>query len=247
MRLQRYRANLILGALTGGSSRPLLAQTDGGRFVVKLVGGPEGPRALAAEWLCTALAGAIGLPTLELAMIELDPVLARSIVDSELREEVERGAGACLGLRELPGARPARLADLGAAPDDFALPILWLDILIQNPDRRTSNPNVLAWGSSLVPIDHGSCLPFHHEWKVTEQSRGRDLEVPVDHIFAERADRLGAWHSRLRRRIRRDALSEICRLVPREWLGQVVFSTENRQRQAYGAYLWKRLRAMDAL
>src|SRR5262245_30587743 len=104
----RFRARKVVGSLPGGSSRPLLADTDGGRFIVKLVNGPEGPRALAAEWLGHALAAALGLPTAELAAIELDAALAAEVSDPELRGAIERGAGTCLGLRELAGAAPVR-------------------------------------------------------------------------------------------------------------------------------------------
>src|SRR5687768_6614493 len=116
----RFRVRRVLGALAGGSSRPLLAETEGGRFVVKLVHGPEGPRALAAEWLGHALAVASGLPSAELAALELDASLAASVAEDELREAVARGAGTCLGLRELRGAVAATPSELAAAPDDFA-------------------------------------------------------------------------------------------------------------------------------
>jgi hypothetical protein len=242
----RIRALRIVGALTTSSTRPLLVETDSGLFVVKLVNGPDGPRALTAEWLCQRLARRLGLPTLELAPVELDRVLAASIVESELREAVERGAGLCLGLRELPGALPATLRDLERAPDDFALPLLWLDILIENPDRRRQNPNVLRVGSLLLPIDHAASLAFHHDWQVTEQTPGEALGVPRDHVFAERAGSLPAWHAALRDRLDREALADACDSVPEAWLDAPAFATPERQRAAYFAMLWKRLRHMDA-
>jgi hypothetical protein len=243
---RRIHAGRILQALDGSSTRPLLVETESGRFVLKLVHGPEGPRPLAAEWLCQRFASRLGLPTLELAPVLLDPELASGIAESELREAVQRGAGLCLGLRELKGARPASLRDLERAPDDFALPLLWLDVLIQNPDRRTSNPNVLRSGALLVPIDHAASLSFHHDWRVTEQTPGEGLDVPPNHVFAERAAQLSAWHPRLRFALDREFIRAACDSLPGEWLGPPAFESEERQRAAYAAVLWKRLGAMDS-
>jgi hypothetical protein len=224
----------------------LLVETESGRFVLKLVQGPEGPRALAAEWICAQMAAAIGLPTAELLILDLDPRLSAEIADPELREAVQRGAGSCLGFRELRLARPAERLELETAPDDFAVPLLWLDTWVENPDRRWSNPNVLAWGSSLVPIDHGAALAFHHAWKVTEQCPERNLHSPEGHLYATRETQLRMWHPRLRACVPRDTLEAICSSVPDEWLGPLVFATVARQKRAYAAFLWKRLRALDA-
>jgi hypothetical protein len=246
-RLARFGVTRLLGVLPGGSSRPLLVETESGRFVLKLVGGPEGPRALAAEWIGTGVAALVGLPTLELVALELDPALARDLDDTELREFAERGAGLCLGVRELRGARPARLEELEQVDDDFALRILWLDLLLQNPDRRRENTNILRYGQALLAIDHASAVPFHHDWIVDEQSPSAELEPPSSHVFATRAARLPAWHARLRASLPRESLLAICAELPEVWLGPLSFESAARQREAYAVYLWKRLQAMDAL
>lgn len=232
----------IVGVLPGGSSRPLLVDTESGRFVLKLVQGAEGPRALAAEWICAHLVAAIGLPTAELLVLDLDARLSSAIADPELRESVERGSGLCLGLRELPSARPADHLDLETAPDEFAVPLLWLDTWVENPDRRWNNPNVLSWGASLVPIDHGATLGFHHTWKLTEQCPTRNLGSPLGHLYTHRATRVPVWHPRLRALVPRERIDDICASVPDAWLGPLAFATATRQKLAYAAFLWKRLR-----
>jgi hypothetical protein len=247
MTLLRLSVRSIVGTLPGGSSRPLLVETDGGRFVLKLVNGPEGPFPLAAEWWCTGLARALGLPTLEIVALELDPRLADPIEESELREAVQRGAGLCQGIRELAGARAATLKELERAPDDFAIPLLWLDLLVENPDRRSVNPNILAFGSALFPIDHGAALSFHHTWDLDEQSPRENLGVPEDHVFASRAAALPAWYEELERRLSRDFLNELALTLPDEWLGPLRFGTPERQKLAYATYLWKRLKSLDPL
>jgi hypothetical protein len=245
--VKRFAVSRILGVVPGGSSRALLVESDAGRFFLKLVGAPDGARALVAEWIGTSLAALSGLPTLELAALELEPMLAASIEDTEIRELVQRGAGLCLGVRELRGARQATLVELKQADDDFALRILWLDILLQNPDRRRENPNILRQGQALLAIDHASTLPFHHDWLVSENAPAAEHEPPARHVFSARAAGLPAWHGRLRRTITREQLLIICHALPNEWLGSTSFESPERQREAYGAYLWKRLRAMDAL
>jgi hypothetical protein len=225
----------------------LLVDSTSGRFVLKLVGGPDGPRALAAEWIGTSVAALAGLPTLELVALELDPALAATIEDTEIREFVERGAGLCLGVRELRGARQASANELDQADDDFALRVLWLDLLVQNPDRRRANPNILRQGQALLAIDHASALPFHHDWLVTEASPRDDLAPQPTHLFAARAARLPEWHRALRGLVSREGLRSICHELPGPWLGALSFGTPERQREAYATYLWKRLRAMDTL
>lgn len=247
MPLLRLSVRSIAGTLHGGSSRPLLVETESGRFVLKLVNGPEGPFPLAAEWWCTGLARALGLPTLELAALDLDPRLADPIEESELREAVQRGAGLCQGVRELAGARAATPRELERAPDDFVAPLLWLDRLVQNPDRRSANPNILSFGSALFPIDHGAALSFHHTWQLDEQSPSEDLGVPRDHVFAARAATLPDWYSELERRVTRELLNELALGLPDEWLGPLRFGSSERQKLAYATYLWKRLQALDPL
>jgi hypothetical protein len=234
----------IEDVLRTGSSCPVRVVTDEGRFVVKLIGGAEGPRALASEWIATGLAGALGLPSLERRPVWLGPELARGLLDSELREHVERGAGECLGLRWLPLAAPATQRELAAADDDFALRVLWLDSLVQNPDRRSANPNVLRLGSSLLPIDHAAALPFHHTWSLSEAAPGEGPTCDAAHVFADRLPRLLPRSGEFAELTPRELIEAECLGLPESWLGEIVFETPERQKLAYAAWLWKRLRAL---
>jgi hypothetical protein len=89
-----------------------------------------------------------------------------------------------------------------------------------------------------VPIDHASALTFHNDWSIDEHSAARDREIPEGHIFGDRCTRL-AHHG-----IDRAVLEAICLAIPEPWLGRREFSTFERQRHAYAAYLWKRQRAL---
>ncbi len=231
-----------------GSTRPLVVATREGRFVVKLVHGAEGPESLAAEWVCGHLASVLGLPSLEVAIVQIDPARGRDVLDTELRETIERGAGPCFGVRELSGARAATWRELQGQSDDFALPLLAFDTWVENPDRRVENPNVLVHGASLVPIDHGSALPFHRGWRITEDDPRADLAVPHGHMYQSRAPQLYAlcnqWRALRTPLVTRAVLDDICSVIPEPWLGPIIFESAERQRIAYAAYLWKRWRAL---
>jgi len=232
----------VIGTHGGGSSQPLRVETDSGPFVLKLLHGAEGPRALAAEWIVGGLARVLGFAVPEITLLDFDPALAESIVDQEIRETAQRGAGLCLGLRELEGARPARADEIAAAPDDFALPLMWLDVLVDNPDRRAANPNLLTFRGALVPIDHGAALPFHHDWRVTEDLPRAELEPRADHVFFNRYVR-GTSKPSLSS-ITIAVLDEVCGATPEVWLGDIALGSAARQRAAYAAYLKKRLVAL---
>jgi len=238
--LARLPVVRIVGDVRSGSSRPLVVETARGRFFLKLVGGAEGPKVLAAEWIANQIARALLLPSLEVEALLLDPALAAPIEESELREAVIRGAGLCLGVREFAGSAIASLEVLEGADDDFALRLYYFDTLIDNPDRRRNNPNVLRIGNALIPIDHGAALPFQHDWKHLSEERPLDDAPPPLHLYASRHERLRPRFAELHSLLTREALAEICRSVPDEWLGNIVFESPDRQRSAYAAFLWKR-------
>ena len=51
----------------------LLVETDAGMAYLKAIGNPAGPHALACELVATRLAGSIGLPTFDYALVEISP------------------------------------------------------------------------------------------------------------------------------------------------------------------------------
>ncbi len=55
----------------GTSTRVMRVETDAGEGFLKALGNPEGPHALASEWVGTKLAVLLGLPTFEHAIIEI--------------------------------------------------------------------------------------------------------------------------------------------------------------------------------
>lgn len=66
------RIKRVIKVLTGPSTCPVHAMTDAGEAIVKLLGNPQGPHALAREWIGTRVAAWLGLPTFDMALVAYD-------------------------------------------------------------------------------------------------------------------------------------------------------------------------------
>jgi hypothetical protein len=154
-----------------------------------------------------------------------------------------------LGFTLLDGARDVRADDLDAVPSAEACRILWLDGLVSNPDRTARNPNLLLRAKRLWLIDHGAALGFQHDWRtVTEESPRRGFPALATHALRAHAHELADWDERLAALIDRDVLRAALAAVPGDFLRPLLpaLSGEEalqRRREAYVAFLWKRLRA----
>ena len=73
-----WRPTTILRRVEGlkTSTAPVVVETDAGRGVLKTLGNTQGPGALVKELIGTRLAAWFGLPTFDLAVIEVPPELA---------------------------------------------------------------------------------------------------------------------------------------------------------------------------
>jgi HipA-like protein len=226
-----------------------VVETDAGLFMVKLRGAAHGTAALVAEIVVAELAEALGLRVPSRAFVTLEPGVPSDDPDQELREDLlDASHGLNLGFPYLQGAREIGKGEVDAAPDELALPVLWLDALVLNPDRTPENPNILVWQREPWLIDHGACLPFQYRWSaVTEDAPRRD-DYPLErHLFGGRAERLGAWDERLASRLTRDILEAALVRVPDDFLRPLLPHGADgdkvaRRRQAYVAFLWKRLK-----
>mgnify|MGYP003694533379 CR=1 FL=1 len=66
-----------------------------------------------------------------------------------------------------------------------AVPVLWLDALVMNPDRTPDNPNVLVAEGRSWLIDHGAALPFQYSWGTVTEDSPRTAAYALDrHLFA---------------------------------------------------------------
>ncbi len=249
--LPTFSATRYVQPLREGGSLPAVVDTDeGGLFVVKFRGAGQGARVLVAELIVGGLALHLGLPTPELALVEVSSRFGRSEPDPEIQELLRRSHGINVGIRYLDGAFNFDLSAAGSlVPADLAARIVWLDAFTTNPDRTARNPNVLVWQRRPWLIDHGAALYAHHDWATVDAERTRTpfplirshvlLAQSGDLAEADRvcADRLGA-----------SAIRDVLATVPDSLLlddvaGAGDFASAAEARARYERYLTERLAA----
>lgn len=236
-----HRARRVLRADRGGSSWPVLIETDAGVFYTKLRGAGQAPASLVAELIVGTLADTLGLNVPARVLIDLPPGIQVDDPHEELAQLLQMSVGVNLGFQYLPNVRSLQPGDLARVDEELASRIVWLDGLVQNPDRTAKNPNLLWSREALWLIDHGASLGFHHNWpRVTEDSP-RAHGWPIDsHVLRSRATRLPIMDAALASRLNREALESAVAVVPDDFLAGDGGDTR-RRRAAYVAFLWKRL------
>jgi hypothetical protein len=247
--MQVHRVRRILATKPRGSSWPLIVDTDAGPSFAKLRGAGQGTAALVAEVVVAGLAEAVGLRVPRRSLVVVDSATVCEDRDPELLGLVAASHGANLGFEVLTGARDFRPEDVDAVSSDEASIVVWLDWLVMNPDRTSRNPNLLLQGGRLWLIDHGAALPFHHNWRaVTEDSPHRAAFSFASHVLCSRAAEWADWDGVLTPRLDRDTMRAAVDAVPDEFLAPLLppgapAGAFTRRREAYGAFLWKRLKA----
>ncbi|MBS7455737.1 HipA family kinase [Coralloluteibacterium stylophorae] len=230
----------------GGSMPAIVEADDEGLYVLKFRGSGQGAKALVAELLCGEIARALDLPVPEIVLVELDPELARTEGDPEIQALIRASGGLNLALDYLPGA--INFDPVAEQPDAaLASSIVWFDAFVSNVDRSVRNTNLLVWHRRLQLIDHGAALYFHHGW--TGDSAGAERPFPQirDHVLLPWASELAAVDAGLAQRLGDATLEGIVAQLPDSWLeGPDAFADAAGQRQAYLAYLRRRVRHREA-
>ncbi len=227
----------------GGSLPGLMEADDLGTYVVKFHGAGQGTKVLVAEVICAGLARTLGLPVPELAVVDLDPLLAPAEPDEEVQDLLRRSAGHNLGIDFLPGSLDF---DPSVFEGDKTLSgqVLWFDALVQNVDRSWRNPNMLHWHGRLMLIDHGAALVFHHDWPRADASITRPYDAAQHALIRFRPD-VEAAATALTRLVTDEALTAAVAQVPDEWFGDENFASPAEIRAAYVARLRARLDAQS--
>jgi hypothetical protein len=222
----------------------------GGLFVVKFRGAGQGAKVLVAELIVGGLALHLGLPTPELALVEISSRFGRTEPDPEIQELLRRSHGTNVGLRYLQGAfnfDPSAAGDL--ISPELAASIVWLDALTTNPDRTHRNPNLMICDRGPWLIDHGAALYAHHDWSSVDEARTRTPFALIrSHVLLAGAGDLAEADAALASQLSRDAIHEIVSTVPDELLmdeeaGTGDFSSADAARDRYERYLVERLAA----
>jgi hypothetical protein len=221
-------------------------ETDAGIFYTKLKGAAQAPASLVAETIVGSLADTLELPVPARVLIEIPTDVFVDNLQEELRRLVRASAGLNLGFQALPEVRCFQAADLPRVDPDHASQIVWLDGLVQNPDRTAKNPNLLWSHGQLWLIDHGASLGFQHAWtRVTEKSPRQGGWSVESHALGSRAMHLDVVDGAMAERLSRATLESTLDIVPDEWLlneNDQNDEATRRRRAAFVAFLWKRLK-----
>src|SRR5215510_6115968 len=103
--METYRARRVLRADRGGSSMPVLVETDAGVFYAKLRGAAQAPASLVAEIIVGALADAVGLSVPARVLIDIPETIHVDDPHWELGELLRRSVGCNLGFQLLAAVR----------------------------------------------------------------------------------------------------------------------------------------------
>jgi len=116
----------------------------------------QGVTNLAREVIAACLAGDLGLPIPTPYLLDITPAWAASVTDATIRANIQCSAPVAFG-SSFAGAQFSAWNDgttLRPAMVPTALATFVFDAIIQNPDRRSSNPNCLVRGDTFRIFDH---------------------------------------------------------------------------------------------
>jgi hypothetical protein len=229
IQIPRVKAALVLKVLSRGRTKPCLtlARDEDGNdveVVLKWRAGPElKATGLVCELMSSLLAEDLGLPVPKPFLVEVPEGFHTSIATPDVSKLAQASVGLNFGSQKLPPGFTTWAKD---KPIPFLLrpmaaEIFAFDVLIQNPDRRQVNPNLLTNGEELYLCDHEQAFSFlagvigwQPPWK------GEGLGFFRDHVFFQQLQGgehkwerlLGALEALTDRR-----LKEYLAAVPNEW------------------------------
>ncbi len=251
--LDRHVASRYVQPLREGGSLPAVVDTEaGGLYVVKFRGAGQGAKVLISELIVGGIALRLGLPTPELALVDISDRFGRSEPDPEIQELLRRSHGTNVGMRYLEGAfnfDPSAAGEL--VTPELAAKIVWLDAFTTNPDRTHRNPNLLIWQRGPWLIDHGAALYAHHDWSSVDDARTRTPFLLIrSHVLLGVAGSLADADRANAAAMRPSVIAEVLATVPDDFLmdtaeGSGEFHSADAARARYVRYLTERLEARE--
>lgn len=166
--LPRLTAVQFQKFMTSGRTSPALCGCENqagalvGEYVVKLRGTVGAP-GLLNELFAARLADHFGLASPEPALITIETSLVELIATTQPARaaHIRSSVGLNFGSKALSGVSIWPVdKSVPEAMWQSAVNIFAFDALIQNPDRRFSNPNLFTKGDSLLVFDHETALSF---------------------------------------------------------------------------------------
>lgn len=239
--------------LREGGSLPAVVETESGDLVVvKFRGAGQGAKALIAEVIAGLLARALGLPTPELAIVDVPPPFGRSEPDPEIQDLLRASHGVNVGARYLDGAfnfDPAAAGEFVSS--ELAARVVWFDAFLTNPDRTHRNPNILIWERRPWLIDHGAALYAHHDWPSVDEARTRSaFPLIQQHVLLTQSGDLEAADSAMSGLLSESIIDDVLASVPDTLLttpeGRADSPSAAAARERYRSYLLTRLESPRA-
>jgi hypothetical protein len=227
--IPRIQAATVLRALSSGRTRPCLMLCTNPlgadcEVVIKWRDALETKETgLICELMAALLAQDLDLPVPKPFIVEVAPNFVVGESKPELSAIATKSAGLNFGSQKLP-------TGVGTWPKDKPIPVLLrplaaeifaFDVLIQNPDRRRDNPNLLWSDEELFLCDHEQAFSFLMGvigWQPPWTGQGTDFLR--HHVFFQQLAGLQHDWSRLTGAL--DALTdarlaEYIEAVPKEW------------------------------
>ena len=251
--LPTFTATRYVQPLREGGSLPAVVDTEGGgMFVAKFRGAGQGVKALVAEIIVGLLARQAGLPTPDIALLEIVEDFGRSEPDPEIQDLLRASHGLNFGARYLDGAFNF---DANAAADfispELAARIVWFDAFVSNPDRTHRNPNLMVCGRKPFLIDHGAALYAQHDWPSVDEARTRaPFTLIKDHVLLTMSGDIQEADAELSSRLDDGVIRDVMDAIPDDLLEteavRIDFKTPEDARARYASYLSTRRRAPRA-
>jgi hypothetical protein len=215
--------------MTSGRTSPALCGCEdefgasAGEYVIKLRGSVH-ERGLLCELLGAKLADHFELASPAPALVVLEPSLTELIANTDESKAniVRESAGLNFGTQLLIGFSTWPVdKQIPEAMRQAAINVFAFDALLQNPDRRHANPNLLTSGDTIMVFDHEVAFSFLLD--LFPSSRPWDLSDQAylsDHVFyrqlkSQRID-LTRFTAKLNQ-LSNEILEEIFADIPPEW------------------------------
>ncbi len=221
-------------------------------FVAKFRGAGQGVKALIAELIVGQMAQAAGLPTPEIALIEIPDSFGRSEPDPEIQDLLRASHGLNFGARYLDGAFNF---DANAAseliPPELAARIVWFDAFVSNPDRTHRNPNIMVCDRKPYLIDHGAAIYAQHDWPSVDAVRMRaPFQMIEKHVLLERSGDIAQADAEMTPLLGESVIRSAVDAVPDDFFESPAvaadFPSAQRARDRYSDYLLTRMNAPHA-
>jgi hypothetical protein len=222
--------------MRGGTQSHLMRCSDGEYYVVKFQNNPQGARILANEMLGSALASRLGLPTPEIAIVDVRNRLIE--LTEDLVVQFGRGRypcspGLCFGSRYpskgnplggrtmlevwdfLPRDHMSRVTNLV----DFAGMLVFDKWTCNTDGRQVVFVRVTPQNFNVVMIDNGFCFNAA-EWNFPDAPLRALYPLPYTYEAVLGIHTFEPWLQLLETKIDKQWLAEVAEEIPREWYAQ---------------------------